>query len=140
MAVTEEPASSPRLVVLDISELKGHERTQPALLDRIREEIRRDRCLRKPILVADRDLVILDGHHRFEALRQLGCRRIPAYVVDYGSEVVRVDVWPDATVRAVTKDEVIRRGVTGDPFPPKTSRHRVLVILDERPTALEDLM
>lgn len=140
MALTEEPASSPRLVVLDISELKGHERTQPALLDRIREEIRRDRCLRNPILVADGHLVILDGHHRFEALRQLGCRRIPAYVVDYGSDAVRVDVWPDATVRAVTKDEVIRRGVIGDLFPPKTSRHRVLVILDERPTALEDLM
>jgi len=140
VALTEETNSGVRLELIDASRLHIHEHVQPDLLDRTREEIRREGCLRKPILVADRDFVILDGHHRFQALVQLGCRRIPAYVVDYRSDVVEVDVWPDAVIREVTKDEVIRRGLSGDPFPPKTSRHTVLVPLLDRPIDLKDLV
>jgi len=140
VALTEEANSGVRLELIDASRLHIHEHVQPDLVDQTREEIRREGCLRKPILVADRDLVILDGHHRFQALVQLGCRRIPAYVVDYRSDVVEVDVWPDAVIREVTKDEVIRRGLSGDPFPPKTSRHTVLVPLLDRPIDLRDLV
>ncbi|MGQ0797605.1 MAG: ParB N-terminal domain-containing protein [Methanobacteriota archaeon] len=140
MGLAEDPDSGVRLELIEIARLRVHERVQPDLLDRMREDIRRDGCLRRPILVADGDLVILDGHHRFQALVQLGCRRIPAYVVDYRSDVVQVDVWPDAVVRDVTKAEVIRRGLTGDPFPPKTSRHTVLIPLSDRPVDLKDLV
>lgn len=138
----EEPTAPTliRVVVVEISRLRCHERIQPDLLTQMREEIRRDGVLRTPILVADRDWVILDGHHRYEALRELGCRRIPAYVVDYDSDVVHVGVWPNAIVREVTKEEVIRRGVTGNLFPPKTSRHTVRVSVQDRPTPLRDLM
>lgn len=140
---SKDEAAAPTLihaVLLDITRLRCHERVQPDLLAQMREEIRRDGVLKRPILVADRDWVILDGHHRYEALRELGCRRIPAYVVDYRSDVVHVGVWPDAIVREVTKEEVIRRGVTGNLFPPKTSRHTVRARVWDRPTPLRDLM
>lgn len=127
-------------LLLDISLLRCHERIQPDLLAQTMEEIRRDGCLKKPILVADRHYVILDGHHRFAALRELGCRRVPAYVVDYFSDIVQVATWPDAVVTEVSKEEVLRRGVEGDLFPPKTSRHMVRVPLDDRPTDLTALM
>lgn len=139
MARSVKANARARLEVLDLSRLRIHERVQPDLLRKICEEIRRDGCLRRPILVADRDFVILDGHHRYQALLDLGCRRIPAYVVDYRSDVVQVGVWPDATVRRVTKAEIIRRAIEGDPFPPKTSRHTVTILLDESPMDLEDL-
>ncbi|HKZ98982.1 MAG TPA: ParB N-terminal domain-containing protein [Thermoplasmata archaeon] len=140
---SKEEAPAPTLarpILLDLSLLRCHERIQPDLLDRIRNEIRVDGHLKRPILVADGDFVILDGHHRFEALRQLGARRIPAYVVDYHSETVQVGVWPDASVRHVTKEEVIRRGKTGNLFPPKTSRHTVRATVDDHPVPLGDLM
>jgi len=89
--------------------------------------------------LADVDLVILDGHHRVEAVRALGARRIPAYIVDYFSDVVQLSTWPDAVVSVVTKEDVIRRGRTGDLFPPKTSRHTLTIELEDRPTDLDDL-
>src|SRR5205809_93634 len=99
----------------------------PALLEQLMDQIRKDGYLRRPVLVADGELVILDGHHRVEAIRALGARRIPAYLIDYFSDIVRLSTWPDAEVSVVTKEDVIRRGRTGDLFPPKTSRHTVTV-------------
>lgn len=142
MGSTAGSRASPsvRAALLDISILRSHEQIDPDLLDRTIDVIRREGRVDRPILVADHSFVILDGHHRYEALRVLGCRRIPAYVVDYFSDVVQVTTWPDAIVEEVTKEEIIQRGLKGDPFPPKTSRHRVRVPLPNRPTSLDDLM
>jgi len=128
-----------RFAVVEIGRLRGHERIRPALLEQLMEQIRKDGYLRRPVLVADGELVILDGHHRVEALRALGARMIPAYLIDYFSDIVRLSTWPDAEVSVVTKEDVIRRGRTGDLFPPKTSRHTVTVLLEDRPTDLDDL-
>ena len=128
-----------RFEVLEIGRLHGHERIRPALLEQLTDQIRKDGYLRRPILVADGDFVILDGHHRVEAVRALGARRIPAYVIDYFSDIVQLSTWPDAVVSVVTKEDVIRRGRTGDLFPPKTSRHTMTISLEDRPTDLEDL-
>src|SRR6266581_1905195 len=97
-----------RFEVLEIGILRGHERIRPALLEQLMDQIRKDGYLRRPILVADGELVILDGHHRVEAIRALGARMIPAYLVDYFSDVVRLSTWPDAEVTLVTKEDVIR--------------------------------
>jgi len=129
-----------RLELLDVGLLHSHEEIQPGLLERTIDEIKRDGYVKRPILVADRYFVILDGHHRFEALRLLGCRRVPAYVIDYFSDIVDLTLWPDATVKEVTKEEVIRRGLAGELFPPKTTRHILRVPLEDAFTDLEDLM
>lgn len=133
-------AATLRLEVIEIDRLRPHEEIRPALLIELRDQIRKDGVLKRPILVAEEDLVILDGHHRVEALRSLGARRIPAYLVDYASGAVHVTTWPDAAVTRVTKAEVLRRGRTGDRFPPKTTRHTVTFELKEHPTPLENLM
>ncbi len=133
-------SSSARFEVLEIRHLHGHERIRPSLLDQLTELIKRDGYILRPILVADRAFVVLDGHHRLEALRALGCRRIPAYVVDYSSEIVNLSTWPDAVVSSVTKDEVIRRGLANDRFPPKTTRHTLSIELEDRPVDLKNLV
>jgi hypothetical protein len=129
-----------RFALVDLARLRGHEKIRPSLLEQLTEQIKRDGYLKRPILVADQHFVILDGHHRAEAVRVLGCHRIPAYLVEYESEIVNLGTWPDAIVSSVTKDEVIRRGLSGDRFPPKTTRHTVKIPLEDRPTDLEDLM
>jgi hypothetical protein len=128
------------LEVLDIRIPKPHERTRPGLLSQLIEEIERDGVLKVPVLLEREHLVILDGHHRWEALRRLGCKRIPAYVVDYSSEEISVTTWPGAIVATVTKEEVVAHGVKGDLFPPKTTRHLLRKKLPESPVPLKDLM
>ena len=95
--------------------------------------------LRRPILVAEDSLVILDGHHRYFALKALGCTRVPAYVVDYASDSIRLTTWPGSPVEGVTKAEVIDRARAGRPFPAKTTRHRLSVRLEDRPVPLTEL-
>jgi len=95
--------------------------------------------MREPILVEQSHYVILNGHHRTAALRELGCRRVAAHVVDYFDERVTVGLWPGATVDRITKEEVIERGVKGDLFPPKTTRHRVRFRFREAPIPLSKL-
>lgn len=107
--------------LVEAAALLPHERVEPDRLTRLIEEIRRDGCLREPVLVDRGSLVILDGHHRVQALRTLGCRLVPVYLVDYRSTAVRVGPWR-ADV-PVDKDSVVARGLAGTPYPPRTSRH-----------------
>src|SRR3989454_10894722 len=100
-------APSVRFEVLEIGRLHGHERIRPALLQELTDQIRKDGYLRRPILVADVDFVILDGHHRVEAVRALGARRIPPDLGGYFSDVVQPGTWADAVVSVVTKEDVI---------------------------------
>ena len=129
-----------RFHLIEAGLLKSHEETTEELLTRLAEEIRADGFLRKPILVEDRFYVILDGHHRYEALKKLGCRLIPVYLVDYFDEAIYLTTWPGAKHTNITKDEVLENGRTGKLFPPKTTRHIVKIELKDVPVKLSSLM
>lgn len=129
----------PQFALVDIGRLRPHERTQPRLLAKVLDEIRGTGYVRRALLVESEHLVILDGHHRYEALLRLGCVRAPAFLVDYKDDGIGLTTWPDATVKSVTKAEVVDRGLRGDPFPPKTTRHLVGFDLEDIRIPLDDL-
>jgi hypothetical protein len=106
---------------VELSLLREHEQIDPARLQQIREEIRREGKLRHPILVDRTFYVILDGHHRFRAYKELGFEKIPCVLVDYQSEIVSVR--PRRPEFVVSKEEVIRRALRGELYPPKTTQH-----------------
>ena len=132
-------SAGPRIELVPIELLRSHESLDPKLLAEVREGIAREGALLEPILVEKSHYVILNGHHRYAALRELGCRRVPAYVVDYFDARVELTLWPGAVVRAVTKEEVIERGLRGGLFPPKTTRHIVHYALKDVAVPLRDL-
>ena len=67
---------------------------------------------------------ILDGHHRFEIARRLDLQCLPCVVVDYlDDDSITLLLWPNSDREAITKDDVIQAGLSGDLMPPKTSRH-----------------
>ena len=84
-------------------------------------EIKMDGLLMKPIVVDAKTKVVLDGHHRLEALRQLGCSKIPVYYVNYGSE--KIGVMSMVKGLEITKARVIEAALEENPFPPKTTWH-----------------
>jgi hypothetical protein len=81
----------------------------------------KDGILKRPIVVDRSTKIILDGHFRFNALKQLGCSKIPVFFVDYDSPHILVEGWRDG--ETVTKEDVVRAGLTGKKLPPKTSKH-----------------
>jgi len=67
--------------------------------------------------------VVLDGQHRLAALKALGAKLVPAFLVNYRSPWVKVSSWRPGV--RVSKEMVIEAGLSGRKLPPKTSRHVV---------------
>ncbi len=129
--------AEPRFELIPIDCLHIHEEVVPAEVAHLVTTLAASRIVREPVLVADGSLVILNGHHRVAALQALGARSVPAWIVDYEDDGIALDRWDDGP--PLTKSDVVARARSGRPFPPKTTRHRVLLDLPERPTALSDL-
>jgi hypothetical protein len=129
--------ATPSFELIEIDRLKIHEHVRPELVAELVQKIRRDGFVAEPVWVARGSNVVLNGHHRFAALRELGARRVPAWVFDYESDIVALERWTPGP--PLSKRDVEARAVVGDPFPPKTTKHTVVVPLPERPTPLSAL-
>lgn len=123
--------------ILQLSDLMPHEGVEEERLIRIIASLRHEGMLRRPIIVDRGSLVILDGHHRAMALRLLSSSFVPAFIVDYFHPSIEVtSLRPELEV---TKDLVIKRALSGNLYPPRTSWH-VLAAKDvERPVRLATL-
>lgn len=115
--------TSPKLKFISYEMLKEHEDSEPSYLKHLLEEIRSDGILKRPISVDKNTCVILDGHGRFNCLRMLGCTIIPAYLFDYQMPAIMVRSYGRG--ESITKEDVIRAGLTGSKMPPKSSMHMV---------------
>jgi len=125
-------------VLVPLHRLRAHEQVVPSKVRALEDELRREGIFVDPIWVARGTGVILNGHHRVAALRKLGARRIPAWVLDYESDLVRLERWTPGP--PISKKEVVRRAREGKLFSPQTTRHRLAVELPRRPTPLAQLL
>lgn len=90
-------------------------------------------------VVADaRTGTVIDGHHRLETLRRLRAQVVPAVLVDYLDPAITVRCWREDEP-APTKEEVVERAQAGKLYPPKTTRHDFVRILDPVDVPLAEL-
>ncbi len=113
------------IVFLNIEELREHEEIRPHYLEELKNEILSDGILKMPIAVDRSTYIILDGHHRLHALKRLGCKKIPAILVDYHSEEIEVVPWREG--ERLTKEMVIQTALSGKRMAPKTSKHMIRI-------------
>ncbi|MEZ0289844.1 MAG: ParB N-terminal domain-containing protein [Sulfolobales archaeon] len=109
------------IVLVSQQLLKPHESIDPGRLRELEIDILTRRIIERPILAEINTLVILDGHHRYHVLKSLGKKKIPALLVDYNDPCVSVGSWRSDWI--VSKELVLRAGLTGSLLPHKTSRH-----------------
>ena len=127
------------VVLVETVSLRGHEEVIPDNLETRTAKLL-SKGFYKPIIVDRESMVILDGHHKWTAAKSLGLARVPVIMVDYlVDEGVLVDVWPDCGKESITKTEVLEMGVSGDVFPPKTSRHTLPFKIPSISIPLSDL-
>jgi L-serine kinase (ADP) len=124
--------------LVPIAVLRAHERVVPAKVRALAAELERSGVFADPIWVARGTDVILNGHHRAAALQLLGAARIPAWLIDYEGDLVRIDRWRPGP--PISKAEVVRRARNGALFPPQTTRHVLAEDLPRRPTPLAKLL
>ncbi len=113
------------IALIDLKDLREHEEVEPVYLEKLKNQILKDGAIKRPIIVDKNSNIILDGHFRFNSLKQLGFSKIPAYLVDYNSSEILVKSWNGDVI---TKEDVIAAGLTGRKFPPKTSKHMIDLI------------
>jgi cytidyltransferase-like protein len=71
-----------RLRMIPVGELKRYEAHDDAKVARLVEKIQAERVFFNPISVV-REMIVIDGANRFEALRRLGARHAPCVIYDY---------------------------------------------------------
>ena len=111
--------------LVELKELKEHEEIDPQYLKKLKEEIKADGVLKRPIVVDRNTNIILDGEHRFKSLKEIGCNRIPVVFVDYNVPEIKVKSWRKG--KRLTKQIVIKAGLTQKKLPSGTSRHVVRI-------------
>ena len=82
---------------------------------------------------------VVDGHHRLEALKRLHARLVPAFLVDYKDPAIGIRAWREEEA-APTKDDVLRHAAEGKLYPPKTTRHDFVRVLDPVDVPLAELV
>lgn len=130
---------NPTFELVPIERLKPHEAIDEAGVRAIVSDLHHRRIFREPIWVARGSYVILNGHHRWAAMRAIGAHRIPAWVFDYfDDETIHLDRWTPG--EPISKDEVVQAGESGRLFPQKTTRHRLTTELPHHDVPLSALV
>lgn len=111
----------PGIKLVLIAKLRAHEQVCPQRLEQLLAKIKQDGRLKNPIVVDRKTSVILDGHHRVESLRRLGCRVVPIMAVDYFSDQVKVFLRREELIKEI----VLSRALNKRLLPSKTTRHLI---------------
>ncbi len=113
-----------RVQLIPVEVLKPHEQVIQKKVDQLERMTIRWDAYTKPLLVDGATGTILDGHHRYEIARRLDLQCLPCVVVEYlDDDSITLLLWPNSDREGISKDDVIRAGLSGDLMPPKTSRH-----------------
>jgi hypothetical protein len=98
----------PRILLLLIRELRVHEKADKHHAQRIAHSIAAAGQVLRPIIVEEKTLTIIDGHHRYTALRLLGATRAPVVLARYGEDIEAVNPpTRTLTVRADSAEEAL---------------------------------
>ena len=85
------------------------------LCDKILEE----QIWTKPIIIDNKDYLIMDGHHRFQVAKNINLKKIPVIAVEYDN----IEIWSLKEKETVSKKIVRSRALNGDIYPHKTVKH-----------------
>lgn len=110
--------------LIDLSKLREHEKFDKKHLFKIKLLIEKSGVFKEPIIVDKDNLVILDGHHRFNSCKQLGLTKIPCITVDYLNDQ-KIKVVTRRKNFKVNKETIINIGLSKKLFPAKTTKHYI---------------
>lgn len=118
------------IVFIRLEKLVCHEKVNNKRFKELMKQIKKDKKLKKPIVVDKDTMIILDGHHRHQVFLRLGIKKIPCFLVDYFDKNIKVGFRRPEIKNRLIKEIIIQKTKEGKILPYKTTRH----ILPFRPT------
>ena len=110
-----------KIKFIETKKLKPHEKINTARLAEVINSIKKKKTLFFPVVIEKSNLVILDGHHRVQAFKLLGIKKIPCFLVNYFSDEIKL--FGRRNLIKVNKKTVVERALTENLFPCKTTKH-----------------
>ncbi len=108
----------------NLKTLKEHEEINEIHLKKLIKKIISDGVLKRPIVVDKKTKIILDGAHRFNAFKIIGCKKIPVIFVNYDLPEIKVYFWKNSKKR-LSKKMIVKLALSGKKLPPKTTKHMI---------------
>jgi hypothetical protein len=121
--------SNLKIVLVPIDELKPHEKGSPLYLELLKQEILMDGVLKYPIIADEKSHVILDGMHRWLALKSLGYTLIPVMLINaFQNPKIRVGRrrihrYVTDSDEEISIERVISAGLNKCLMKPRSTRH-----------------
>lgn len=120
LSITKSPSESIQASIVNINSLHEHEEINKQYCEELTMKIKKDGVIKRAIAVDKNTMVVLDGHHRLNALKELGCQKIPIMLIDYTMSEIQVRSWNGIKVN---KGDVLEAGLGSKKLPAKTSKH-----------------
>ncbi|OGR51043.1 MAG: hypothetical protein A3I11_08110 [Elusimicrobia bacterium RIFCSPLOWO2_02_FULL_39_32] len=125
--------------LLPIEIFKPHEEVQSERVLKIKKEILDSEKILQPLWIEKGNFVVLNGHHRLSALKELNCFQVPCFLFNYFSDEIQVQVCSGSSLTEIDKHSIIQAALTGNLYPPRSSFHILNIKLRPNPTPLTDL-
>jgi hypothetical protein len=91
--IIETPQLLMEITIVSLNSLYIHEETIPKALEELKRDLLSNQVLKHPMIVDSSTLVVLDGMHRYAALKSLNCELVPVCLVDYQNPVIKLSAW-----------------------------------------------
>jgi hypothetical protein len=125
--------------LVEIDALSPHEEVIESIVESLAKEMSVEGLVRDPLMVDQGECVILDGMHRFGALKHLKCRFVPCCLVDYDSSKIQVGSWyrlflvkdPESTAEQLLGDNGIDGLKEEGEVSNITCNHRAIILTDK---------
>ena len=72
------------------------------------------------IVCCHKSMLIIDGHHRYFALKELGFKKVPVTLIDYSLKSIRT-----GKLNSIDKEQIIKMGRSNELMEPKSTEHAV---------------
>jgi len=72
------------------------------------------------IVCCHKSMLIIDGHHRFFALKELGFKKVPVTLIDYSHKSIRTGI-----LNPIDKDYIVNVGLSKELMEPKSTKHAI---------------
>ena len=79
-----------------------------------------DSVIISSIIICSESKMIIDGHHRYFALKELGLEKIPVTMINYFSDKIITD-----KNDSLMKNDIIENALSGKLYEPKSTKHLI---------------